>query len=228
MPEEDAPRARPTTTAWGRAHLVPPAGRDPLRQRDPPGPSTRPLMELTPAAASRLRDARGRGPGDGRGRGHPEPSPGTVRVHLHRARMRLRATPVPALPRSGRMNCEQLYERLTELAEGTLPADVCAGGQSPPGGVCRLSAAARGSGRPGETSAESRRGRRRCRKSCAEEYCRCWRVRIRVDRPFSRLEAGRRSGPSLLFANPADRFSAATASRPASGTPSAGPRTPPC
>jgi anti-sigma factor RsiW len=23
------------------------------------------------------------------------------------------------------MNCEQLYERLTELAEGTLPADVC-------------------------------------------------------------------------------------------------------
>jgi anti-sigma factor RsiW len=23
------------------------------------------------------------------------------------------------------MNCEDLYERLTELAEGTLPADVC-------------------------------------------------------------------------------------------------------
>ena len=23
------------------------------------------------------------------------------------------------------MNCEELYERLTELAEGTLPADVC-------------------------------------------------------------------------------------------------------
>src|SRR5206468_886279 len=32
----------------------------------------------------------------------------------------------PTLPRSGRMTCEELYPRLTEMADGTLDGDVCA------------------------------------------------------------------------------------------------------